>query len=135
MFKKWGGIVAKKESIVFYREWLPLINSLSDGNKLKLYNMIFSFDKDNLPKIDDPHLKSIFDYVSNKIVKNNSRYQEKCNKARESANARWNQKDNANACERKKRIETHYDKDNDNDNDKDKEDKKTKGKKSPRKNA
>ena len=117
-----------KESTIFYSEWLSLINSLSDSNKLKLYDLIFSFDEKNLPKIDDPHLKSVFDYISNKITKNNSKYQEKCNKARESANARWNKREDANACERIKRKETHYDKDNDNDNVNDKEDKKTKAK-------
>lgn len=118
-----------KESTIFYHEWLQLINSLSDINKLKLYDLIFSFDEKNLPKINDPHLKSVFDYISNKIAKNNSKYQVKCNKARDSANARWNRKEDANACERIKRKETHYDNGNDNVNVNDKEDKKTKAKK------
>lgn len=106
-----------KESIVFYKEWLSLINSLSNENKLKFYENIFTFEEGNLPEIEDPHLKSVFDFISLKIVNNNKKYKDKCDKARESAKARWNNKNDANACERIKRIKTHYDNDNDNVND------------------
>jgi hypothetical protein len=108
-----------KKSTIFYHEWLPLINSLPNENKIKLYELIFNINDVELPIINDPHLKSVFDYISNKILNNDSKYKEKCDKARESANARWAKKDDANACETKKRKETHYDNVNDNDNDND----------------
>lgn len=65
-----------KETIIFYKEWLTLINSLPDKSRLEFYDLIFSQDKVVLSKIKDAHLRSVLDFVQQKIDKNHVKYEE-----------------------------------------------------------
>ena len=64
-----------KETIIFYKEWLTLINSLPDKSRLEFYDLIFSQDKVVLSKIKDAHLRSVLDFVQQKIDKNHVKYE------------------------------------------------------------
>ena len=106
-----------KESFLVYKEWNTLIESLEDEDRLFFYDTLFSFDGDEIPTFKSKHLQSVVNFVFGKIIENDKKYTTKCEKAKESANKRWN----ANASESmpthanvKKAM--HNDNDNDNDN-------------------
>jgi hypothetical protein len=70
-----------KKSMVFYYEWLPLINSLPNEKRLKFYDQIFS--KEYNSNENDPHLKGIVDFVLSKKLDNEKKYEKKINANRE----------------------------------------------------
>ena len=106
--------MSNNDKFLLYKDWFPLIKSLPDDNRLKLYDMIFEYEGVPIVEIDDPHLKGVYDFIINRINDNNQKYNERCRKARESANQRWHpdacepMPSDANACESKKRIDSHY---------------------------
>lgn len=73
----------KKKSIIFYYEWLPLINSLPNKERLFFYDLLFS-DRNNL-KVDNAHLKSVLDFVVSKVEENEMKYNVKVAKLKENA--------------------------------------------------
>lgn len=89
-----------KDSFIFYREWLPLVNTLPDASRLKFYDMLSAYHSGEIPSTGDPHLDGVVQFVFKKVEKNNLSYEKKCEKASISASMRWD----ANAYER---TETH----------------------------
>lgn len=89
-----------KDTFVFYREWLPIIDTLPDTSRLKFYDIVCKYDGGEFPKSGDPHLDGVMQFVLSKVVENNKKYSEKCEKATLAAKMRWH----ANACER---IDSH----------------------------
>ncbi len=84
-----------KDSLLFYKEWLPLINSLSADKRLLFYDLLMAHSgEDYAPEIADAHLKGVFDFVIKKVKENDRKYAEKCEKARESVSKRWNNNTN-----------------------------------------
>lgn len=65
--------MSNKQTIIFYKDWYQLIKSLSDTNKAKLLDLIF--DENNSTEINDPHLKSVYDFIKYKIDENNQKYE------------------------------------------------------------
>lgn len=79
-------------NVILYTEWCPLISSLPDEKRLKLFDMILRFHEET-PEISDPHLRSVFDFISLKIRENQEKYLEKCAKAKEAIAKRWEKKE------------------------------------------
>lgn len=105
-------------SLLIYKEWNPLIQSLPKEKRLRFYDILFTYEDDSsLPEIKDPHLKSVLDFVLNKVKDNDVKYEAKCQKAKESAELRWSKN-----AKTSKRMRTHtkvknaMHNDNDNDN-------------------
>ncbi len=118
-----------KESFLVYKEWNTLIESLEDDDRLFFYDTLFNFDGEEIPIFKSKHLQSVVNFVFGKIIENDKKYSTKCEKAKESANKRWN----ANASESMRthanvKKAMHNDNVNDNVNDNDK-----KGKQPPKK--
>lgn len=72
----------KKDSVVFYYEWLPLVASLANASKLRFYEIITNPDLRDTIIDDDPHLKGVVDFVKIKIAQNEVKYQETIEKRR-----------------------------------------------------
>jgi hypothetical protein len=70
-----------KKSLIFYYEWLPLINSLPDESRLCFYDTILNPDRRN-SDIQDPHLKAIIAFISSKVEENEDKYQQVIEKRR-----------------------------------------------------
>lgn len=116
--------MTQKKSLIFYVEWLPLINSLPDEKRLQFYDIILNPENRDR-EIFDPHLKSIVDFVLLKINDNESKYNEVIEK-RKIAGARGGKQKLANATN-SKQVQTNVADNvngNDNVNVKKKEDKK-----------
>lgn len=106
-----------KDSMIFYYEWLALINSLPDKERLEFYDNMMNPTKRAVFSSDNGHLKSIFDYVNSKVMVNEIKYQEIVQKRRLAASSGGKQKA-ANATNRKREeaIPSYNDNDNENDN-------------------
>lgn len=84
-----------KRSFIIYQEWNTLIESLEDDERLFFYDSLFNFEGDEIPTFKSRHLQSVVNFVFGKIIENEKKYSEKCEKAKDSAKKRWN----ANASE------------------------------------
>jgi len=62
------------KSIIFYYEWLSLINSLNNEDRLKLYDAIFSVDR-YLDINCNQHLWGVYNFIISKINDNEDKYQ------------------------------------------------------------
>lgn len=121
-----------KKSIIIYLDWLPLIMSLDDSKRLRLYDFLFSGDR-SIHLIEDNHLKGILSYILAQISENDKKYDEKCTKAKENIKKRWEKlntnvygsiQSNTNVYEGILNVNVNdkdNDKDNVNDKDKDKD--------------
>jgi hypothetical protein len=79
-----------KDSFIVYKEWNALIRTLDDAQRLAFYDLLFEFDG-TMPEIkNDNHLKGVVNFVFLKVIDNDDKFQEKSQKSRESAYARWN---------------------------------------------
>lgn len=88
-----------KDGIVFYPEWSTLIKSLPNEKRLQFYDIVLEGNYDEIDKIEDNHLKCVLEFVLQRIAINQKKYREKCEKAREAANSRWQQETHASASE------------------------------------
>jgi len=75
--------MCNKKSIIFYYDWVTLINSLPDSQRLEFYDALFS-EKREL-KNEDIHLQSIFKFVVKRVEENEYKYNQKVIKLRENA--------------------------------------------------
>lgn len=64
-----------KKSILFYKEWNELLKELSDKEYRQFFELIFNLDDNKSPIIDSPILRTIFNFISKKIIENNEKYQ------------------------------------------------------------
>lgn len=104
-----------KKSLIFYYEWLPLIDSLPDASRLKFYDII-SHSELRETKIDDPHLKAVVDFILLKVAENEQKY-EKVVEIRKEAGAKGGKQKIANASTSKQEQASLPDNENVNDND------------------
>ena len=74
----------KKESFVIYKDWQNLLSALSDEQKGKLLDGIFSFQCDGkTTDFDgDKALQGILNYFISAFIKDNEKYEETCEKNR-----------------------------------------------------
>ena len=88
-----------KESFVFYETWADAIRQIPDNERLQVFDAIMAYGiygvKTELGGLAQMALNLVF----NDIDDCKARRAERKDKARQSANKRW-QKNNANACER-----------------------------------
>lgn len=91
-----------KESFVFFETWAEAIRQMPDKDRLQVFDAIMAYGiygtKTEIGGLAQMALNLVFNDIDDCKKKRN----EKTEKARESANKRW-QKENANAC---KRIQT-----------------------------
>jgi len=60
-----------KDSIIVYKSWLPLINSLPVALRIEFYDLLFAYDGLDTPKpvIESDHLKGIYHFIISEVEK------------------------------------------------------------------
>ena len=98
-----------KETVIFYKDWYEAIKGYNPEERLKAYEAIFAYAFEGAEP-SDRFVKAITALMCTAIDRDNSKYEEKCERNRRNAAARW----------RYNRMRSHaVDADNDNDNDND----------------
>ena len=99
----------KRPGVMLYFDLRPCLKALSLDQKGLLFDSILSYGEIGVvPQFDDSMLTVAWNFIQPKIDADAERYKKRCEKAQESANARWgNVTENTeypNGCER---IPTH----------------------------
>jgi uncharacterized phage protein (TIGR02220 family) len=64
-----------KNTIIFYKDWLPLINSLPEKSKLQFWELWSNYSGvDYNPVINDVHLKGVYDFIISQVKKADEKY-------------------------------------------------------------
>lgn len=101
-----------KDSFILYHSVYEHIEGLSDEEIGKLTRAIFLYEKEGEEIELSPVLKMAFSFIKKQLDLNRGKYQEKCEKNKNSARKRWDS-ENANECERIKHDAKYADTDND----------------------
>lgn len=65
----------KKATIIFYKDWLPLIESLAPDLQLKFWGLWCRYDgTEYAPVIENAHLRGVFDFVISQVKKSDAKY-------------------------------------------------------------
>ena len=114
-----------KASMIFYRDWYEMARSLSDEERLMIYDAVMEYAFDGkLP--EDKFIKTATALMLSAIDRDSDKYEKKCEKLRQNINKRWERHrqvaTTGNICIQKNTNESNsiqigYDNDNDDDND------------------
>ena len=101
----------KRDSFVFRGEWKDAIIGLPDAVRLEIYEAIIEYGTSGTIPTLKPTAMMAFNFTKMAIDRDRERYEERSEKARLSASARWNRDMrtdaiDANACERSERMQT-----------------------------
>ena len=101
----------KRDSFVFRGEWKDAIMGLPDAVRLEIYEAIIEYGTSGTIPTLKPTAMMAFNFTKMAIDRDRERYEERSEKARLSASARWNRDMrtdaiDANACERSERMQT-----------------------------
>lgn len=101
----------KRDSFVFRGEWKDAIMGLPDAVRLEIYEAIIEYGTSGTIPTLKPTAMMAFNFTKMAIDRDRERYEERSEKARLSASARWNRDmrtdaNDANACERSERMQT-----------------------------
>ena len=98
----------KKDSFVFRGEWKDAIMGLPDAVRLEIYEAIIEYGTSGTIPTLKPTAMMAFNFTKMAIDRDRERYEERSEKARMSASARWNRdmRTDANGCERSERMQT-----------------------------
>lgn len=107
-----------KDGFIIYKQQFEPIKDLPDANAGRLFKALFEYQKTGKVPELDPVTKMAFNFFRNQFDLDNKKYIDRCNKAKESINKRWN-KNNTNVYERIQPNTNHTDKEKDKDKDKD----------------
>lgn len=99
-----------KNSIIVYRDWIDIFDDLTDEEAGKLIKHFFRYVNDLNPEVPDRLTGLMFKQIKSTLKRDLKKWEEKSEKNRENARLRWD-KNNANACERKKRNAKNADSD------------------------
>lgn len=99
----------KRDSFVFRGEWKDAIIGLPDAVRLEIYEAIIEYGTSGTIPTLKPTAMMAFNFTKMAIDRDRERYEERSEKARLSASARWNRdmRTDANACERMQTQRTH----------------------------
>ena len=100
----------KRDSFVFRGEWKDAIIGLPDAVRLEIYEAIIEYGTSGTIPTLKPTAMMAFNFTKMAIDRDRERYEERSEKARLSASARWNRDmrtdaNDANGCERSERSE------------------------------
>lgn len=117
----------KKESFLIYKEWYPIIKSLSDESLGKIFRAVFQYQIDG--KVSDleestPEFMA-FQFFRNQFDRDLQKYEDRCRKNSDNIRKRWNSND-TNEFERIESNTNNTDKEKDKEREKEKEDDKEK---------
>ena len=98
----------KRDSFVFRGEWKDAIIGLPDAVRLEIYEAIIEYGTSGTIPTLKPTAMMAFNFTKMAIDRDRERYEERSEKARLSASARWNRdmRTDANVCERSERMQT-----------------------------
>ena len=99
----------KRDSFVFRGEWKDAIMGLHDALRLEIYEAIIEYGTSGTIPTLKPTAMMAFNFTKMAIDRDRERYEERSEKARMSASARWNRdmRTDANGCERMQTQRTH----------------------------
>lgn len=107
-----------KDGFIIYKQQFEPIKDLPDANVGRLFKAIFEYQNTNKVPELDPVTEMAFKFFKNQFDLDNKKYIDRCNKARDSVNKRWNKKD-TNVYEGIQPNTNHTDKEKDKDKEKD----------------
>lgn len=89
--------MTESKGILFYPEWIELINHFTSDEKVQFYDALFQMKGSAV--FENKNLQSVFRFVMKAVLKNNVKYKKTCETNSENAKARWANNNNASACE------------------------------------
>ena len=95
--------MGKKNSFIFYYDWLDIIEPLSNEQKGELITAVFDYVIDGKnPEFSDLALKISFNIIRNTINRDSRKYEEMCalrsKNGKKGALKRWGKEDNMYEC-------------------------------------
>jgi len=107
-----------KKSVLVYVDWITTFEELEDDEAGRLIKHFFRYVNDLNPEPPDRLTKLVFENIKAQLKRDLKAYEQTCNKNKENAEKRWQQK-NATAYDGIKSHQKNADTDNDTDNDTD----------------
>lgn len=82
-----------KNSFILYLDQYEPIKNLTAEQKGKLLDVLFLYNLDENPTIEDPIIKLVFGFFKTTFDRDTDKYLKRCDKNRENVRKRWNRKD------------------------------------------
>ena len=116
-----------KNSMVFYHDWIPILEALDKGKAIEIVLALVKFDRDGVePDLDFENQleRAVFNNMLDSVRRNRQAYENKCEKNKKNGEKGGRPK-NRTVSKKTERLSEkpngflHHDNDNDNDNDND----------------
>ena len=81
----------KKSSFLIYRSDRPMVETLTDQQAGMLFKSLFAFaDTEEIVSIPDPTVNAFYQVMIGKMMRDNQKYEERCEQNRKNQLERWN---------------------------------------------